>query len=156
MNSPTPRAHGLDTLRSLAILSVILFHAHSFHGDKTFPEFLVPASRFFWMGVDLFFVLSGYLIATQFFRPYLAGRTPGLWAFYRNRLFRVIPAYAVVLILYLILPVWREDTNLPPLWQMLTFTQNLIIYRDLEAGVEIVAVTQGAREIPSFLRRRAR
>ncbi|MGA2536219.1 MAG: type II toxin-antitoxin system RelE/ParE family toxin [Terracidiphilus sp.] len=32
----------------------------------------------------------------------------------------------------------------------------LIIYRKLEAGVDIVAVTQGARDIPSFLRRRTR
>lgn len=122
-----PRAHGLDTLRSLAILSVMLFHVNDFHGDGTLPAFLVPVALLGWMGVDLFFVLSGYLVAAQFLRPYRAGVSPRLWPFYRTRLLRILPAYFAVLALYLAVPVWREDTSLPPLWQMFTFTQNLFV-----------------------------
>ena len=121
------RSHGLDTLRALAILSVMLFHVNDFHGEGSLPAFLVPVARLGWMGVDLFFVLSGYLIAAQFLRSYRAAVRPRLWPFYRNRIFRVLPAYLAVLALYLGIPVWREDARLPPLWQMLTFTQNLFV-----------------------------
>jgi peptidoglycan/LPS O-acetylase OafA/YrhL len=82
-----------------------------------------------WMGVDLFFVLSGYLIASQFLRPYRTGARPGLWPFYRNRLFRILPAFGVVLALYLAVPLWRERPLLPPRWELLTFTQNLFVDR---------------------------
>lgn len=58
-----PRAHGLDTLRSLAILSVIAYHVSIFHDLGTLPEPLVLFLKSGLMGVDLFFVLSGYLIA---------------------------------------------------------------------------------------------
>jgi peptidoglycan/LPS O-acetylase OafA/YrhL len=122
------RAHGLDTLRSLAIVSVILFHVNAYHGEGTLPDALVTVARLGWMGVDLFFILSGYLIGSQLFRPYFAGETPGPWSFYRNRLFRVLPAYLVVLALYYVLPVWSEDPgHMAPLWEYLTFTFNLFV-----------------------------
>ena len=121
LTQSAPRSHGLDTLRSLAILSVMVFHVYTFHDAGTLP------AQMGWMGVDLFFVLSGYLIGAQFLRPYRSGARPGLWTFYRNRLFRVLPAYLVVLAIYYILPFWREAPSLPPLWQFLTFTQNLFV-----------------------------
>ncbi len=127
MTQSAPRAPGLDTLRSLAIVSVIVFHVYGFHGPDTLPQMLQPAARLGWMGVDLFFVLSGYLIGSQLMRPYVAGERPQLWAFYRNRLYRVLPAYLAVLALYYVLPVWREETRLSPLWEYLTFTVNLFI-----------------------------
>ena len=115
-------------MRSLAILAVILFHVNAYHGEGTLPDALVPLARLGWMGVDLFFVLSGYLIGSQLFRPYLAGEHPGPWTFYRNRLFRVLPAYFVVLALYYVLPVWSEDPgHMAPLWQYVTFTFNLFV-----------------------------
>lgn len=127
MTQSAPRSHGLDTLRSLAIISVIVFHLHGFHGLGLTPPILELAAQMGWMGVDLFFVLSGYLIGSQLLRPYLRGERARLWTFYRNRLYRVLPAYLVVLTTYYILPVWRESPNLPPLWQFLTFTQNLFV-----------------------------
>jgi peptidoglycan/LPS O-acetylase OafA/YrhL len=86
-----------------------------------------PVVRTGWMGVDLFFVLSGYLIAAQLFRPYLSGGRPSLLGFYRNRLFRILPVYLVVLALYFLVPWWTEDPTLSPLWQYLTFTFNLFV-----------------------------
>lgn len=93
------------------------------------PAFLFPAAQMGWMGVDLFFVLSGYLIASQFLRPYRFGERPSLSAFYRNRVYRILPAFFAVLILYLTVPLWRESPSLPPLWEILTFTQNLFVDR---------------------------
>ncbi|MGA9668595.1 MAG: acyltransferase, partial [Terracidiphilus sp.] len=78
--------------------------------------------------------LSGYLIGSQLLRPYLRNKRPRLWSFYRNRLYRVMPAYLAVLAVYVLLPAWRESPSLPPLWQLLTFTQNLFVdYRTDQA-----------------------
>jgi peptidoglycan/LPS O-acetylase OafA/YrhL len=122
------RVHGLDTLRSVAIIAVMLFHASAYHGEGTLPDWLVPVARLGWMGVDLFFVLSGYLITSQLMQPYLRGERPGLWAFYRNRLFRVLPAYLVVLAMYYWMPDWNEDPgHLSSLGHYLTFTYNLLV-----------------------------
>ncbi len=126
MTQSAPRSHGLDTLRSVAILTVMVFHVYTFHDVGTLPWIVEFAARMGWMGVDLFFVLSGYLIGSQLMRPYQRSERPRLWGFYRNRLYRVLPAYLVVLATYFILPIWRESPNIPPLWQFLTFTQNLL------------------------------
>jgi peptidoglycan/LPS O-acetylase OafA/YrhL len=124
LHAATSRSHGLDTLRSVAILAVIAFHLWAFHG-QTVPDAALPFVRIGWMGVDLFFVLSGYLIASQLLRHYSAGKRPSLWQFYRNRLYRVLPAFFVVLGLYLFVPAWRETEALAPAWQYATFTFNL-------------------------------
>ncbi len=63
------RPHGLDHLRALAILLVLVFHYRAYYG---IPEALIPfgvntVAAFGWSGVDLFFVLSGYLIGTKLF-----------------------------------------------------------------------------------------
>jgi len=127
LTQSAPRSNGLDTLRSVAILSVVAYHTYTFHDLGRMPPVLEFAARMGWMGVDLFFVLSGYLIGSQLLRPYLRNERPRLWGFYRNRFYRVLPAYLTVLAIYYILPVWRESPNLPPLWQLLTFTQNIFV-----------------------------
>ena len=110
-HSKPDRLHGLDTLRAIAIVVVILFHAYTFG-----PAALHPIASFGWMGVDLFFVLSGYLIGTQLLRPYTRGQRPSLISFYWRRSIRVLPAYWVVLALYFLWPAWRESPHLSPLW----------------------------------------
>lgn len=117
-----PRLHGLDTLRASAILWVMPFHLNGH-----FPEALQAPSRFGWMGVDLFFVLSGFLIASQMFRPLLRGGSIRIGAFYRRRAYRILPAFFAVLLLYLFVPAWRESPGLQPAWQFATFTENLLI-----------------------------
>jgi peptidoglycan/LPS O-acetylase OafA/YrhL len=104
---------------------VIGYHLLAFHGD-TVPDAALPIVRIGWMGVDLFFVLSGYLIASQLLRQYSGGSRPGLWEFYRNRLYRVMPAFFVVLGLYLVAPAFREAETIAPAWQYATFTFNLL------------------------------
>lgn len=46
-----------------------------------------------WVGVDLFFILSGFLIS----QPFLTSTNPGVSRFYTNRALRIFPAYFVVL-----------------------------------------------------------
>ena len=50
---------------------------------------------FGWSGVDLFFVLSGYLIANKLFEDVARTGNVRIWAFYLNRVFRILPAYLV-------------------------------------------------------------
>ena len=122
-----PRFHGLDTLRSLAILAVLVFHLLDFGGENTLPAWLEPIAEYGWMGVDLFFVLSGYLIGSQLLKPYATGQRPGLWGFYRNRLYRILPAYLVVLGAYYWIPKWPEFDGMAPVWKYLTFTYNFFL-----------------------------
>ncbi len=119
--SAPARSSGLNTLRAFAVLAVILYHLTIF-GEL--PSRLLPVTRFGWMGVDLFFVLSGFLIGQQIFRPYLHGRRLSILGFYRRRAYRILPSYFAVLGLYALVPPWREAPSLAPLWKFLTFTMN--------------------------------
>ncbi|MCI1189503.1 acyltransferase [Hymenobacter sp. DH14] len=111
---------GLDHLRALAIGQVLLFHYRIF----PHPEWLDAAGQFGWTGVDLFFVLSGYLIAAQLLRELARRGRLSLAEYFIKRTFRILPAYLVVVALYFGVPAFREREALPPLWKFLTFTQN--------------------------------
>lgn len=81
--SQTPRIGQLDGLRAVAILLVFSFHAFK--------------ANLMWMGVDIFFVLSGFLITgillkekDKPFGEYIGG-------FYARRARRILPAYLVIL-----------------------------------------------------------
>lgn len=98
----------------------MLYHLSSHGVDVPGP------GRHGWMGVDLFFVLSGYLIGWPVLRDLAAGRMPDWAGFVVGRAWRILPAYLAVLALYLALPASREAEALPPAWQFLTFTMNLL------------------------------
>lgn len=111
-------------MRGIAIFWVMLFH---FRFLITLPHILYWPARYGWMGVDLFFVLSGYLIGSQLLRPYLKSNVPSLAGFYFRRAFRILPAYLTVLALYFAIPGFREAPGISPAWQFLTFTENFRI-----------------------------
>jgi peptidoglycan/LPS O-acetylase OafA/YrhL len=115
------RANGLDTLRATAIALVFMYHYMVFVSDQ--PTF-GWASEVGWAGVDLFFVLSGYLIANQIFAGLTKGRRVSLKFFYIRRAMRTWPAFWVVLAVYFIFPNQVGGDTLLPLWKYLTFTQN--------------------------------
>ena len=113
----TIRSPGLDLLRAVAILLVVTWHIP----PSYYPFGLKPPG---WIGVDLFFVLSGYLIGSQLLRPYTQNRRLSFAGFYVRRALRILPAYIAVVIVYFTVPAFREQPSLPPLWKFLTFTQN--------------------------------
>ncbi|MFC5581730.1 acyltransferase family protein [Rhodanobacter terrae] len=117
------RLPGLDLLRAIAIVWVMLFH--SFIVGGLGPDF-AWLSRYGWAGVDIFFVPSGFLIGTQVLRPLQRGEPPSFGAFYARRAWRILPAFAVVLALYVWFPALREVPGLQPWWQFATFTLNLL------------------------------
>ena len=118
------RLPGLDLLRAVAIVSVICTHAWIAGGMGYGFGWI---EQYGWMGVDLFFVLSGYLIGRQVLVRCLRGDGVDVPAFYRQRAYRILPAYFAVVALYFLFPALREQAAIQPLWQFLTFTMNLFV-----------------------------
>jgi peptidoglycan/LPS O-acetylase OafA/YrhL len=87
----------LDGLRGLAILLVLIWHFgcdSNSAGVNRWAFYLIDAGSLFWSGVDLFFVLSGFLIGGILLD---ARNSPNYFrAFYTRRVFRILPIYAVV------------------------------------------------------------
>jgi peptidoglycan/LPS O-acetylase OafA/YrhL len=72
----------LDGLRAIAVTSVIIYHAHTS---------LLPGG---WAGVDIFFVLSGFLISALLLQEVTISDTINLRKFYTRRALRLMPALA--------------------------------------------------------------
>jgi len=108
----TGRIAELDALRGLAALAVVIFHAN--------PAWLPMG----WAAVDLFFVLSGYLITSIIMRD---GDSPRfLRTFYFRRGLRTWPIYYLIIAVVIALsPVLRRPAYWPGLPYLLTYTQGL-------------------------------
>ncbi|MGP4026852.1 acyltransferase family protein [Actinomadura sp. 3N407] len=110
------RLRELDLLRFLAALAVVLYHFTGFGGAgawpdparDVFPE-VAPFTRFGYLGVDLFFVISGFVILMSAW-----GRGPGEFGI--SRLVRLMPAYWVsVLLGAFVYAVFRQGHGVPGL-----------------------------------------
>jgi len=119
--SAANRFAGLDHLRALAIIIVFVYHYNMFGHPAGLYDYL---GSWGWTGVDLFFVLSGFLIGGQLFAKIARDQPISYTEFYFKRSLRILPAYFAVLALYIAIPAFTERSQLPPLWRMFTFTQN--------------------------------
>jgi peptidoglycan/LPS O-acetylase OafA/YrhL len=115
------RIHGLDTLRTAAIILVLAYHYMVVVSGKNTFGFMTEIG---WAGVDLFFVLSGYLIGNQILSQIAQGRKFSLKTFYIKRLLRTLPNYYVILALYFIFPLALGGSETASIWRFLSFTQN--------------------------------
>lgn len=149
----SPRVPELDGIRGIAILLVLLWH---YMGSIIVPrtnalgDLLSKVTATAWSGVDLFFVLSGFLIggilldhrqAPHYFK-----------AFYARRISRIFPLYFSWLILFIGL-IWSapQFTSTPPLaelfarpmplWTYLTFTQNFAMGAASTLGPHWLGIT---------------
>jgi peptidoglycan/LPS O-acetylase OafA/YrhL len=113
------RIAGLDLLRASAIVLVLLAH-YPKAGSGPFMRVL----NFGWTGVDLFFILSGYLIAGQLFASMSSGQEISITPFYLRRLLRTLPNYYVILAAYAILSGFTGAASPTPLWKFAGFVQN--------------------------------
>ena len=100
MNPTAPRNHSLDALRALAVAMVFAAHAIPLTAES--PIWIERVATFGQRGVDLFFVLSGYLIGSIVLREFYGNGRISIFQFWRNRWYRTMPAYYVTLALYLL------------------------------------------------------
>jgi peptidoglycan/LPS O-acetylase OafA/YrhL len=122
----------LDGLRGLSILAVIWHHSGEHVGILSKG----------YMGVDLFFAISGLLITSLLLREQGRTGTISLRGFYIRRTLRIFPLYYAVVVLYMLLVGFLERgtaagagffANLPA---FLTYTSNWFV--DLSAGNRVI------------------
>jgi len=87
---PTPFRDDINGLRAWAVIAVLLFH------------FKVPGFSAGFIGVDIFFVISGFLMTGIIARG-LAKNNFSIWQFYMARFRRIVPAVAALIAVLLIL-----------------------------------------------------
>lgn len=85
-HSSSQQLHEITGLRAIAVLSVVIFH---FNAD------LIPGG---YLGVDVFFVISGFVITRSLVQTQDSGFARYILSFYSRRLKRLIPALSVVVI----------------------------------------------------------
>jgi peptidoglycan/LPS O-acetylase OafA/YrhL len=117
-SADTSRAAGLDLLRGLAALSVALPHFLAYRG--VFPDSAETISA---LAVEVFFVLSGYVLAPQILFCLDAGRPRYLGVFLMRRWMRTIPPYLVALLLISIL---SRQLGSADFLRYLAYAQNLV------------------------------
>jgi peptidoglycan/LPS O-acetylase OafA/YrhL len=115
---------GLDILRFLAVILVIARHLYLPSNTHFVLKNLAAGG---WVGVDLFFVLSGFLVSSILFREYQKHGSVDLKRFFIRRAFKIYPQFWILLAFTLIL---RELHQLSFSWQQLLgeilFLQNYL------------------------------
>lgn len=124
----------LDGIRGIAILLVLVWHYFVVQlrvQDGSLLYYLRYMGALTWSGVDLFFVLSGFLIGGILLDN--KNSSNYLSTFFIRRICRILPLYFMLLLLFFILSKitsadWRWLFADPyPLWSYITFTQNYMM-----------------------------
>ena len=140
------RVPELDGIRGMAILVVVIYHWITLQALAILPERIENVLLFGWSGVDLFFVLSGFLIggilldardSTNYFK-----------VFYMRRFYRIVPLYGAICVASLVIyyahlstHAWLFGRLKLPWYSYLTFTQNLWMVKRNALGYWQLAVT---------------
>jgi peptidoglycan/LPS O-acetylase OafA/YrhL len=150
----------LDVLRGLAILMVVAFHGLYWSGATStihVVSLLMRATVVGWLGVNLFFVLSGFLITGILLDT--KGKPSYFRQFYLRRVLRILPAYfatlvALILVRYIQLPQtvvallflanYMSALGVPggygPLWSLSVEEQFYLLWPALVAKVSVRAL----------------
>lgn len=128
----------LDGLRGLAAIMVVVSHY--------FAELPggISALMVGWIGVDIFFVLSGFLIGKLIIER--QHHSNFFSVFYLRRTFRIIPAYVItVVVLFALIDrlpsEWTDAEKSFPLWSYLLFVQNFYMASTGSIGAHWLAPT---------------
>jgi peptidoglycan/LPS O-acetylase OafA/YrhL len=119
----TPHNGSLDVLRALAIAAVLACHIiGSFVPGST----LTRATSLGGHGVDLFFVLSGWLLGRQLYREIGATSAIDLKRFWTRRWLRTLPAYYAMLFAIAVGLILKGKSDLLD-WRYIVFLQNYLV-----------------------------
>ena len=123
----------LDGLRGVAIILVLFHHLTIHRPTSGVDEWIASVPLFGWSGVDLFFVLSGFLITGILID--LRGSDRFFTNFYARRTLRIFPLYYLVVLLALhvlpLLPALHQvivgPYEIPPRWPYWTYLTNFSV-----------------------------
>ena len=124
---PTERIHALDGMRGIAIALVLLFHVRTVIGGSFAGRWLSvldPIAARGQFGVEVFFVLSGFLITMLLLREERGLGRIQLGAFYFRRAFRILPPAFVYLGVVAVLALARISTASGDLLTSTLFVRN--------------------------------
>jgi peptidoglycan/LPS O-acetylase OafA/YrhL len=123
------RIFGLDFLRAVAISMIVFSYVFILVGS-TNPVFVSLSGLLGYAGVELFFVLSGFLIGTIILKAYLSDsfNSSIIAAFLKRRGMRTLPNYYVVLVLNIILGI-SLGYDMKGAWRYFFFLQNFTNYQ---------------------------
>ena len=99
---PRGRLQGIDVLRGIAVILVLFRHlTYTWPGTDSgmIWEFVHVIHRGGWIGVDLFFVLSGFLVSGLLFREYIAKGEIDVWRFLIRRGFKIYPSFWILILI---------------------------------------------------------
>lgn len=113
VDSHTSYVPAIDGLRTVAVLGVLIYHLN--------PAWL-PGG---YLGVGMFFTLSGYLITANLMRSYRRGKGLGLPTFWLRRFRRLVPAVVLMLVTVLLLTIFFD---LPKLGENARFSLSSLFY----------------------------
>jgi peptidoglycan/LPS O-acetylase OafA/YrhL len=122
----------INALRAVAVLLVVTFHAIALGSFQLPPDALWSLPfRHGWIGVDLFLVISGFVITLSAAREREKYPSAFRWSFMQRRLRRVVPLYALTCVVYILMV--RPEFFLRPALEMVglvvshaLFLQNLL------------------------------
>ncbi|MCP5247116.1 MAG: acyltransferase [Candidatus Accumulibacter sp.] len=136
-SDPTPAKYrpDIDGLRAVAIISVAFYHAR-------FPGF---SGGF--VGVDVFFVISGFLITALLFNEAAATGRLGLAAFYARRVRRLMPAGLIVLAVTILLAAFFMP---PASDEQRSLARSAMAVAFFSSNIFFYATTGGYFDAPSF------
>ncbi|MHB1423512.1 MAG: acyltransferase family protein [Gemmataceae bacterium] len=146
LRPPKGQIASLDFLRSCAILGVLAFHFSrstylALGGSENFFSRL-PFISYGRVGVDLFFVLSGYLIGKQLWREMSRTGTINLTRFVLRRGLRIWPLYYAVLAFVVVHRRRSTEASLEGWWANCFFLSNYFPRFDMISGSWSLAVEE--------------
>jgi len=127
---PTHNYKPIDGIRAIAVLWVIIFHSWLFQyndfievSDSIFDNpFLIWISKGD-LGVDLFFVISGFLIGTILFKEFKKTNSLNFKNFYTRRILRLMPVYVFAMIMGI---YFLEGDTWKSAWSNLLYINNYV------------------------------
>ena len=140
----------LDGLRGIAVIMVISFHYINnqlVNASGDIGKILYKLTSFGWVGVDLFFVLSGFLIGTILINNRKSQNY--FSTFYIRRIVRIIPNYYLLILLFVIIgfiPLFSSNYFLAgnkviPTWAYILMVHNIIISHLNNFGNTSISIT---------------
>ncbi len=140
----------IDGIRGVAILLVISFHYINnqlVESTNFFGKIMAKATGFGWVGVDLFFVLSGFLIGSVLLNSKISSNY--FSTFYTRRIVRIIPNYFLFITIFLLIiksgyfdkNYFLTGNNVIPIWSYYFMIHNFFMFGSQNLGNDSVCIT---------------